>query len=100
DVDRAAELLGDPWRPFLQVTEEEEERYTPFHDSLREFVAGDVDLENLASAERGFVRRLAEAQRDAHGRIAQRYLSAWGGLDAGLPALRQEAVAMDGGYGV
>lgn len=100
DVDRAYELLGDPWRPFLRVSEDAEERYSAFHASLSEFVAGEVDATTLASAERSFVRRLGEAHRAAHRRIAERYLSAWGGLDAGLPALREDGTAMDGGYGM
>ncbi len=99
DTARAYELLGDPWRPFLQVSEGDAERFSPFHDSLGEFVAGEVDVESLASAERSLVRRLAEAQREAHARVAHRYLDAWGGLDAGLPALREDGTDIDGGYG-
>jgi hypothetical protein len=100
DTDRAAGLIGDAWRPFLQVQETPEERYTAFHDSLGEFFAGRVNTETLTSAERSFVRRMFAAQQAAHERIANRYLTAWGGLRDGLPGLRGDAVTLDDGYGV
>ncbi|GLZ07202.1 hypothetical protein Acsp03_46680 [Actinomadura sp. NBRC 104412] len=103
DPERAARLVGDDWRPFLQVDGEgERERYRTLHDSLGEFVAGRVDAGGLTSAERPFVERLAVAQRDAHERIAARYLDAWGGLEASLPALRASMGTgeLDGGYGL
>jgi hypothetical protein len=100
DVDRAADLADDAWRPFLQVEEGTQERYAAFHDTLGEFVAGRVDPGALTSGERSFVERLAGAQRAAHQRIADRYLTAWGGLEQGLPGLRGEGEALDGGYGL
>jgi hypothetical protein len=101
DPERAALLVGDAWRPFLHVQEEPEERYAVFHESLVEFVAGKVDVDTLTAGERSFVRRLADAHRAAHQRIADRYLTAWGGVSGGLPGLRAEAAAvMDGGYGL
>jgi hypothetical protein len=113
DVDRAEVLVGDQWRPFLEVVEDEKgERYAPFHDSLVEFVAGDVDVDSLASAERSLVRRLADGHRATHARIARRYLDGWGGMDVGLPALRAGgaglpalsagggAAGVDDGYGM
>lgn len=100
DPDRAADLVGDAWRPFLQVEEGDEERYAAFHDTLGEFVAGQVDPSALTSAERSFVGRLSIAHRTAHERIADRYLTAWGGLEEGLPGLRGGAEMLDGGYGL
>ncbi|MBP2706884.1 hypothetical protein JOL79_24045 [Microbispora sp. RL4-1S] len=98
---RAAELVGDAWRPFLQIVEDgTRERYAAFHDSLGEFTAGLVDASALSSAERFFVGRLSGAQREAHLRIAGRYLAAWGDLDQGLPSLRGDAASMDDGYGL
>ncbi len=96
------DLLEDDWRPFVQVEEgEEENRYRTFHDSLREFLHGDVDAEELATAERLSANRLARATRAAHSRIADRYLDAWGGISAGLPVLSEGAAAdLDGGYGL
>ncbi|MGY1582037.1 hypothetical protein [Streptomyces sp. MN13] len=101
DPSRAADLVGDEWRPFLQVTGEgADERYAAFHDSLGEFIAGQVDGTALTSAERYFVERLNSARREAHQRIAERYLTAWGDLLHGLPHLRGKAAALDGGYGL
>lgn len=100
DADRAADLVEDAWRPFLQVQETPRQRYTAFHDSLREFLSGGVDPGSLTSAERSLVGRLAQAQRAAHQRIADRYLAAWGGLSDSLPGLRGEHAAMDEGYGM
>jgi hypothetical protein len=102
EPDRAAALVSDAWRPFLQVHEESQghEQYAAFHDSLGEFVAGRVQVDLLTSAERAFVGRLSAAQRTANERIADRYLNAWGGLQEGLPGLRGEATNLDGGYGM
>jgi hypothetical protein len=102
DPDRAAGLVGDAWRPFLQVEEGAQERYAAFHDTLGEFVAGRVDPAALTSAERSFVERLSIAYRAAHARIADRYLTAWGGLQEGLPGLHDGdgAETLDGGYGL
>ncbi|GAA0360172.1 hypothetical protein GCM10009530_06840 [Microbispora corallina] len=101
DPGRAADLVGDAWRPFLHISGEgTDERYAAFHDSLGEFMAGQVDASALSSAERFFVDRLSVAQREAHRRVAERYLTAWGELPEGLPRLRGDAAAMDDGYGL
>lgn len=100
DAQRAAVLVNDAWRPFLQVQEGPEERYRVYHDSLVEFVAGQVDVETLAAAERSFVKRLADAHRTAHRRIGDRYLTAWGGISGALSGLRGDAVLLDDGYGL
>ncbi|MFD7479033.1 hypothetical protein ACFV8Z_44870 [Streptomyces sp. NPDC059837] len=103
DPGRAAALVGDAWRPFLQVDEGEEESFAAFHDSLGEFVAGQIDPSALTSAERPFVDRLSRAQRAAHHKIADHYLTTWGGLAAGLPGLRAgtgRPDQLDGGYGL
>ncbi len=94
-------LLEDDWRPFIQVQETGEEiRYQAFHDSLKEFLHGEVGSGQLTSAERSLARRLARATNSAHSQIADHYLSAWGGLADRLPALREgDAVGIDGGYG-
>jgi hypothetical protein len=102
DLDRAATLVGDTWRPFLQVQEtgDGQERYAPFHDTLVEFVGGRVDPAALTGVERSFVRMLTHAQRAAHQRIADRYLAAWGGLAHRLPGLRDDTALLDDGYGL
>jgi hypothetical protein len=102
DEEQVSLLLEEAWRPFLQVDDTGEEyRYGIFHVSLRDFMEGQVDLDTLRWAEKTLVRRMASATKAAHSRIADRYLSAWGGLNEGLPGLRRPANAnRDGGYGV
>jgi hypothetical protein len=101
-VEDVEELLGDAWRPFVEMHDAvDATAYRVFHDSLREFLSGDGPLEDLTAAERSFAAQLERATRRAHGTIADRYLSAWGGLAAGLPDLEGTAAAdMDGGYGL
>ena len=103
--DRWRIVLHGPWRPFLQVQDDSldaEPKYTVFHDSLREFLDGRLSGQALAqmTAERPLIRQLHHALRDRHSQIADRYLSAWGGLDHGLPDLdaKPELGTMDGGY--
>ncbi|WP_433261593.1 NACHT domain-containing protein [Actinosynnema sp. CS-041913] len=74
-------------------------RYSPYHGSFRDFLSRtDPDPES-----RGDIEQLAVAKqaRHAHHRIVDRYLTAWGGLDAGLPVLLANAAAadLDDGYG-
>ncbi|MGW0588449.1 hypothetical protein [Streptosporangium sp. NPDC002607] len=101
-ADEVEGLLEDDWRPFVQVEEgEEENRYRTFHDSLREFLHGNVDPGQLTAAERLSANRLARSTRSAHSRLADRYLNEWGGISAGMPVLREGASAqLDEGYGL
>ncbi len=101
-VSTVEELLDTSWRPFIQVDESGEEiTYRPFHDSLKEFLRGSADVSELTTAERALARRLAQATKATHRSIADRYLNAWGGLPAGLPALAQSGYEhLDGGYGL
>ncbi|MGW1513607.1 hypothetical protein [Streptomyces sp. NPDC002394] len=96
------DLLDNDWRPFLHADESGEDvRYRTFHDSLGEFVRGAVAVEELTTAERSLGRRLARATREAHARMAERYLTAWGGLADGLPRLAEAGrEGLDGGYGL
>ncbi len=98
-------VLDGPWRPFLRVQDDSldtEPRYSVYHDSLRDFLDGRLGEEALAqmTAERPLIRQLHRALRDRHSLIADRYLSAWGGLDCGLPDLEAapELGQRDGGY--
>ena len=94
-------LLDEEWRPFLIVGSGKERRYSLYHASLREFLHGQADLEQLTTAEQAFVAELEDATAEAHGRIADRYLRAWGGLENGLPGLRDPATAaLDDRYGL
>jgi hypothetical protein len=101
DADAAGDLLNGAWRPFLTVTEGTESRYRCYHASLREFLDGRGDLSELTAQQRVVAEELAGAPRQAHARIAERYLGTWGGLDGDLTGL-QDATrrALDGDRGV
>jgi hypothetical protein len=96
------QLVEDAWKPFLDIDDSgEKTRYGISQASFRAFLEGQVDDGMLNMAEKRLARRTAEATRRAHGRLADRYLVAWGGLDQGLPGLKDNNVAsMDGGYGL
>lgn len=90
-VERVEALLDDEWRPFILVDwEGDAPRYRLFHDSLREFANGDVDLSQLGSAERSMALRLARGTVAAHARIADHYLTRWGAITSDLASLRDE----------
>jgi len=95
-------LLREAWRPFLAVEGTAgDRRYRLYHASLREFLDGRADLERLTEVERSLTEELAAATQQAHARIADRYLAAWSGLEAGLPGLREPGRRdLDGGYGL
>ena len=95
-------LLDERWRPFLvREAGEEPPSYRLYHASLREFVDGRAELEQLTTTERDLVEELAESTQEAHRRIVDRYLTAWGGLEKGLPGLRKpERRDLDGSYGL
>ncbi len=71
-------------RPFLAVTDIQPRRYRIFHDSLREYLAD----------------RFPEAVREAHSRIADYYLTVFGGLQSHLGGLAAEPglAGRDDGY--
>ncbi len=92
-------LFEETWRPFLAVREEPA-RYRIYHASLRDFLDGSVDMTRLTSQERSLAKEMAAATRTAHGRIADHYLNAWGGLEQGLPGLEDAKLReLEGGYG-
>jgi hypothetical protein len=94
-------LLDEHWRPFLTAGRGRDRRYNLYHDSIREFLHGRADLDQVTAAELSFTAELEDATEQAHGRIAHRYLEAWGGLGAGLPALRDpDLAAIDDSYGL
>jgi len=101
---RLRRVLEEWWRPFLAVTDNEDNRYSVYHASLREFLAGQLaaaEREQLTDTERRRLRELADATRQAHGRIANRYLSAWGELATDLSGLHARAAGeLDDGYGL
>jgi hypothetical protein len=99
-IDEVPEL-PERWRPFLAVEKGEEPAYRLYHGSLEDFLHGRVEPDELAEDEEAFADELARATREAHNRIAERYLSAWGGLEIGLPGLGDEGARdLDGRYGL
>lgn len=99
---QVARFLGETFRPFCQASGVgTAPRYQLYHASLREFLLGrqpnrDVPRAGVLPLE------LRDAAHRAHQRIINRYLSAWGGLAQGLPALaaRPEPGLIDDGYGL
>ncbi len=99
-LEHLARLLGWEVRPthqrLLRISELldpaalKQERYWRYHWSLAEFVA-DRQRAGIWWCD----------LRTAHRRIAYHYLSEWGGLEQGLPGLRQrETRRTDEGYGL
>jgi hypothetical protein len=80
-------------------------RYAPYHASLVEFLCGRSPAGSAADvasvAGYPLARELRNAAASTHGRIADRYLNLWGGLDDGLPLLIDAKLAeVDAGYGL
>ena len=90
-------------RPFLSVVTDTTRRYEIYHASLQEFLHGRFpnsvgqgdELQKLAMD-------LRQAATAAHGRIADQFLSDFGGLATGLPRLAADPSLADahGGYGL
>ncbi len=91
DPERVRSLLEESWRPFLLVSNEGSGvRATVYHATLREFLDGRASRARLTKAEAAFLNRMAQETVRAHGRIADHLLGAFGGLDEGLPRLKDE----------
>jgi molybdopterin-biosynthesis enzyme MoeA-like protein len=95
-------LLKEQWRPYMIVSlYGKEERYRFYHQSLQDFFSGRVEQNNLCTAEEAFLDELKEATLEAHNRLVELYLTAWGGLNIGLPGLQNpENLTIDDGYGL
>ena len=90
------------FRPFLTAIsgpEGSEIRYSIYHASLREFRCGRVDPSEIGGDE-GWPEDAAAAVTGAHSRMADVYLSRFGGLAAGMPELARDPVLgfLDSGY--
>ncbi|MFD5345148.1 hypothetical protein ACFWJY_15620, partial [Streptomyces anulatus] len=96
-------------RPFLRSTTGPERSFEIYHASLRELFTGGA----VGSGDGGpgagrqpddlvaWSDTLTRATVAAHDRVAEHYLSTFGGLDVGLPALAADpalAAGMDDGY--
>jgi len=99
---RLRRLLNEQWRPFLATSPMAGETlYRFYHATLDEFFNGKVESDKLNTAEESFIQELSGATTKAHGRVADRYLTAWGGLAKALPGLQEAAKRdIDGGYGL
>jgi hypothetical protein len=99
DVSAVAGLCARRLRPFLAVTygPDGEPRYSVYHVSLRDYLAGAATVQWDADGARA--RELAAASAAAHGRIADHYLTALGGLPQ-LPTLAADPKVgqLDEGY--
>jgi hypothetical protein len=97
---RLRSILKEQWRPFLMISnEDQKERYRFYHSTVRDFFEGKVDRDRLLADENAFISELADATRDRHKTIAERYLKAWGGLNSGLPYINEKK-EMDDSYGL
>jgi hypothetical protein len=113
DQQRVEHALYHGLRPYCSVRRDPGEvrrRFRIRHPSLSEYVTG--SLGTVASHPEGATgadaqpddplsERLAVACHNAHAQIADHYLTIWGGLDQGLPALEtapKEQGKITGGY--
>ena len=88
-------------RPFLTATADEtgEQRYSVYHASLREFLAGNTPV-TFIHGDQAQREELARAATNAHARIADYYLTVFGGLHEQFPLLAvHPSIALeDDGY--
>jgi hypothetical protein len=75
-------------------------RYGIYHSSFREFLTAGPGHSGPTNGSAAVLSELSEAAAAAHERVCDAYLTAFGGLTAGLPTLAAdpEAAGMDGGY--
>jgi bDLD-like protein len=96
----AAEFCSGPWRPFLTAAVDgSHQKWSIYHSSLIEFLNG-VAGEEASTHAIDLASELATATADAHSRISDRYLCAYGGLDRGMSKLTADLsrAALDDGY--
>ena len=112
DRQRVQQILDHELRPYVSILRlpgEPRRRFRIGHPSLSEYLVGSFDSPAADARELGVSAQsdvsslreeLASACRDAHRRICNRYLEAWGGLDDNLPNLEAdpELGGLDGGY--
>jgi hypothetical protein len=88
----------DDWSAFLE--QEGSPPYRLYHDSMRAFLSGEA-ARDLRAGQRRSAQRFAREVCRAHGRIIDQHLKHWGGLNNGLPGLRDpERARVNDGYGV
>lgn len=94
--------IPQAWFPFLVSDDARPPRFWLYHETFRDFLTGEgVDKADRLSDEFVLATRLRQETRAAQERIVNRYLSCWGGLENGLPGLRDPALRdLDGRYGL
>ena len=113
DQQLVEQVLSHALRPYcgvIRLPGMARSRFEVRHPSLREYFTGSFHGPAIDGGESetatqiadvsALRERLADACRDAHHRVCDRYLAAWGGLDQHLPDLdvAVELGEMDGGY--
>ena len=102
---RILDRLENAWLAFLSRVSDESgtATYGVYHASVSDFVNGNVAVgdQTTLGAEAALADELRRAVHDAHERIADHHLAAWGGLAQGLPLLRAGARdSPSGWYGI
>ncbi|MFD9864806.1 hypothetical protein [Streptomyces alboflavus] len=106
DITVLERLMKDGLRPFCDVVRPDGDTssvpplYSPHHPSFQEYLSG-TPTDADPQADRALRHRIRRGCHQAHEQACDRYLSAWGGLDSGLPTLRSqpELADLDEGYG-
>ncbi|NJN67031.1 MAG: hypothetical protein HC884_10140 [Chloroflexaceae bacterium] len=83
------QVVEGRWRAFLTIEGDggAVPRYRLSDASMRGFLSGCIRETAMSQADRSLSEELVAATRQAHHRIADYYLGAWGGMEHGLPAL-------------
>jgi hypothetical protein len=88
DESRIRRFLLAQFRPFCEVSDANgSQLFSLYHSSLRDYLAGTADSPTLSGA-LGLRRELQDATLLAHSRVADTFLTEWGGLAHGLPGLQ------------
>ena len=76
-----------------------DEPFRLYHESARRFLTGNITHETLAP-EQQLAERFARVAQIAHARIADHYITRWGGIEHGLPGAREQGATHHDGYGL
>lgn len=102
DVASVRNFLFTRFRPFCEViSSSDHDQFRLYHTSLKEYLAGKTETQGL-TADLSMRRELHEASLAAHSRIADVYLTSWGGLDFDLQSLANDLRLSEvhSGYGL
>lgn len=87
------------WVSFLVI--DGRGRIRPDHQAFREFLGGEWEARTGDAEAETLRSELEKARHEAEKRILRWYLERWGGLEAGLPRLREpQFQSLHDGYGV